>query len=142
MNKAKVVGISLIVLSIVLAVSVALGGSYAYAKIWTKKSTQKAIEQNPDMFKGYMYRMQTKIKSNWNPPKQEVSSRVTVFYSINKDGSLREYKILKSSGVKELDNAAIEALKKSFPSEPLPEGFGGKSVDVQFTFDYNVHKKN
>ncbi len=100
------------------------------------------MEQNPDMFKNYMYRMQTKIKSNWNPPSQDVSRGVTLLYTINRDGTLKKYKVLKSSGVKELDDAAIEALKKSFPSEPLPEGFGGKSVDVQFTFDYNVHKKN
>ena len=141
MNKAKVVGISLIALSVMLAIGVVLGGSCAYA-IWTKKSTQKLMEQNPDMFKNYMYNMQTKIKSNWNPPSQDVSRGVTLLYTINRDGTLKKYRVLKSSGVKELDDAAIEALKRSFPSEPLPEGFGGKSVDVQFTFDYNVHKKN
>lgn len=141
MNKAKTVGIGLIVLSVSLAIGVVLGGSCAYA-IWTKKSTQKLVEQNPDIFKGYMYRMQKNIKSNWNPPSQEVSRGVTILYTINRDGTLKKYKVLKSSGVKELDDAAVEALKKSFPFEPLPEGFGGKSVDVQFTFDYNVHKKN
>lgn len=141
MNKAKTVGIGLIVLSVSLAIGVVLGGSCAYA-IWTKKSTQKLMEQNPDIFKGYMYRMQKNIKSNWNPPSQEVSRGVTILYTINRDGTLKKYKVLKSSGVKELDDAAVEALKKSFPFEPLPEGFGGKSVDVQFTFDYNVHKIN
>lgn len=141
MNKAKTVGIGLIVLSVSLAIGVVLGGSCAYA-IWTKKSTQKLMEQNPDIFKGYMYRMQKNIKSNWNPPSQEVSRGVTILYTINRDGTLKKYKVLKSSGVKELDDAAVEALIKSFPFEPLPEGFGGKSVDVQFTFDYNVHKIN
>ena len=149
MNRSKIIGISLIVLSVMLAIGVAIGGSYVYAKgIWNKKpvSEVKTINkqpvENPEMFSVYMQKMQTKIKANWNPPEQETSKRVTLLYAINKDGSLKSYEVKETSGVKELDDAAIDALKKSSPFEPLPEGFGGKYIDVQFTFDYNVHKKN
>lgn len=39
-----------------------------------------------------------------------------------------------------MDNAAIEPLLKTAPFEPLPEDYNGKSIDIQFTFDYNVFK--
>ena len=143
MNRAKVVAISLIAFSVLLAIGIVFSGSYVYARVTkNQKKIEKTLNENPDIFKDYMYRMQKNIKSNWNPPEQEVSRSATVLYTINKDGTLKKCKVLKTSGVKELDEAAIEALKKSFPFEPLPEGFDGKSVDVQFTFDYNVHKKN
>ena len=143
MNKTKIAAISLITGVLLLALGVALCGSYVYARSMKEKvKAEELYKNNPDLFKDYMYNMQQTIKSNWNPPSQDVSSSVTLLYTINKDGSLKKYNVLKTSGTKEIDEAAISALKKSFPTEPLPEGFGGKSVDVQFTFDYNVHKKN
>lgn len=36
-----------------------------------------------------------------------------------------------------MDNSAIDALQKT-KFEPLPTAYKNKSVDVQFTFDYNV----
>ncbi len=40
-----------------------------------------------------------------------------------------------------MDASVLEALNKSAPFSPLPKKYKGNSVDVQFTFDYNVHKK-
>lgn len=93
------------------------------------------------LFRDYMPKMQNKIKSNWNPPKNKTSSSITLGFEIKKDGSLGEIKIQKSSGDEQADKMAIEALKKSVPFEPLPEGFEGDKIDVQFTFDYNVYQK-
>ncbi len=39
-----------------------------------------------------------------------------------------------------MDASALEALNKSAPFPPLPKKFKGDNIDVQFTFDYNVHK--
>ena len=40
-----------------------------------------------------------------------------------------------------MDASVLEALNKSAPFSPLPKkNIKGNSVDVQFTFDYNVHK--
>ncbi len=111
-------------------------------------STKLAINDMPDgktynlgLFNDYMPKMQHKIKSNWEPVKREVSSTVVVKYEIMKDGKLGDYEIISSSADKQVEKAAIKALKKSSPFEPLPEGFTGDKVDVQFTFDYKVHKK-
>ena len=120
-------------------------GSKSKTEFQTTKLTINDMPEgkttNLGLFNDYMPKMQRKIKSNWEPVKRETSSTVVVKYEIMKDGRLGDYEIVSSSADKQVEKAAIKALKKSSPFEPLPEGFVGDKVDVQFTFDYNVHKK-
>lgn len=149
MKLSKKVLITFIVGVSIIVVGICSTGGYVAAKVISKKTAASEIgvkttnpitEETPEMFTGYMRRMQMKIKSNWDPPKQDASKRVVVFYKIKKNGKLSSSKIIQSSGNKDLDKAAINALKKSAPFEPLPENFKKDYVDVQFTFDYNVWK--
>lgn len=91
--------------------------------------------QNGD-FGPYMTRMQDKIKSQWNPPAQDMNAQIVVKYRILRDGTLDSYGILSSSGSQVLDSAAIAALQSAAPFEPLPASFNRDSILVQFTFDY------
>ena len=96
--------------------------------------------ENQDEFQDYMRNMQINIKKNWNPPKNKTNAKVILSYKIAKDGSLISYSIYKSSGNKKIDKAAIYALKQAAPFGPLPAKYNKDSIDVQFTFDYKVHK--
>lgn len=147
MKKEEVVAICLIAGVLLLATGVAVGG-IVYAKgFWHKSSapeiqtTKESFVDNPEIFSAYMRDMQRRIKLNWEPPKEDVSKNVTLLYSINKDGSLKRYSVLRSSGSRKMDKSAVEALKKAAPFRPLPEDFKGEYVDVQFDFDYNVWEK-
>ena len=93
--------------------------------------------KEPD-FGPYMKELQRRIKMNWDPPKGNESKRVILLFSISKDGRLMSVKVHKSSGLPAADNAAINAVKLTAPFRPLPPEFKGNSVDIQFTFDYNV----
>lgn len=93
---------------------------------------------NPPYWNAYMSRLQHKIKMNWDPKKENNSSKVVVLMKIAKDGRLLSCKIYKSSGSYHIDNAAINAVHLSAPFEPLPYEYKGSSIDVQFSFDYNV----
>lgn len=93
----------------------------------------------PD-FGAYMKDLQRQMKYNWNPPKADENSHAVVLFSINKDGQLLKSKLIKSSGNPEYDKAALKTLELTQPFKPLPQEFTGQSVDVQFTFDYNVYK--
>lgn len=99
-------------------------------------SSSKEIPNEAD-FGPYMRKMQKNIKANWNPPKSSTSSSVTLNYSIQKNGKLTNVSVLKSSGDKKIDSAAVKSLKMTAPFEPLPDSFNGDHVDIQFTFDYN-----
>ena len=98
---------------------------------------QSETLSEPD-FGPYMRELQKRIKANWYPPKGNESKQVVLLFSISKDGRLSSIKVHKSSGLTAADNAAMTAVKLTAPFKPLPAGFKGQSVDIQFTFDYNV----
>ena len=90
-------------------------------------------------FGPYMRDFQNKIYSKWDPLKLSESYRIILLMKIAKDGRLLAVSIFQSSGNKACDDAALEAVYNALPFKPLPEGFKGKSLDIQFTFDYNVN---
>ena len=93
--------------------------------------------REPD-FGPYMRELQRRIKLNWDPPKGNESKRVVLLFKIAKDGRLLSCRIHKSSGLQAADNAAMKAVELTAPFRPLPADFRGQSIDIQFTFDYNV----
>lgn len=90
----------------------------------------------------YMKNLEKEIKNNWNPPKGNEGQRVIVKFKIDKDGRLLSCDIQQSSGNSEADAAAVEAVKITAPFKPLPKEFKGVSIDIEFTFDYNILRKN
>ncbi len=93
--------------------------------------------KEPD-FGPYMRELQRRIKMNWDPPKGNESKRVVLLFKIAKDGRLLSCKVNKSSGLQSADQAALKAVELTAPFRPLPADFRGQSIDIQFTFDYNV----
>ena len=93
--------------------------------------------REPD-FGPYMRELQRRIKLNWDPPKGNESKRVVLLFKIAKDGRLLSCIIHKSSGLPTADQAAMKAVELTAPFRPLPADFRGQSIDIQFTFDYNV----
>lgn len=90
-------------------------------------------------FAPYMRDLQYNIRSKWDPPKLSESKRVILLMKIAKDGKLLAASIFQSSGNKAYDDAALAAVYNAQPFKPLPEGFKGWSIDIQFTLDYNVN---
>lgn len=93
--------------------------------------------RDPD-FGPYMAELQRRIKRNWRPPRRNQSKRVILLFTIAKDGRLLNLKVHRTSGEPDTDRAAISAVQLSAPFKPLPTDFSGSSIDIQFTFDYNV----
>ena len=93
--------------------------------------------REPD-FGPYMRELQRRIKMNWNPPKGNESKRVVLLFKIAKDGRLLSCSVFKSSGLPSADKAALDAVKLTAPFKPLPAEYKNSSIDIQFTFDYNV----
>jgi TonB family protein len=93
--------------------------------------------REPD-FGPYMRELQRRIKMNWDPPKGNESKRVVLLFKIAKDGRLLNCSVFKSSGLPNADKAALNAVHLAAPFRPLPPEFKGQSIDIQFTFDYNV----
>lgn len=97
--------------------------------------------KEPD-FGPFMRDLQRRIKKNWYPPKGKESKRVVLLFKIAKDGRLLSCSVLKSSGLPSVDQAAIRAVTITAPFRALPASFEGSSVNIEFTFDYNVMREN
>lgn len=97
--------------------------------------------KGPD-FGPYMSKLQKKIKAKWDLPDETLPNRLVLKFKIYRDGSVKKLAILRSSGTKEADEGGIKAIQEAAPFATLPEGFKGKAITIQFTFDYNVLKPN
>jgi len=64
---------------------------------------------------------------------------VMIRFQIQKDGTLADKSatILSSSGKKDMDAAALGAIRTAAPFARLPEGYAATTLDLQFSFYYN-----
>lgn len=106
----------------------------------TKEKQKPSNIVEPD-FGPYMRELQRRIKANWNPPVDYRTKRVTVLFKVEKSGRLASCSVFQSSGNKDADKAAVDAIFNTAPFRPLPQEYSGKSIDIQFTFDYNVFNR-
>ncbi len=91
----------------------------------------------PD-FGPYMAELKRRIKRNWHPPHEDRSKTVVAIFTISKNGRLLNVRIIRGSNSKVADDAAIAAVRASAPFRPLPANYRDSTVDIEFTFDYDV----
>jgi TonB family protein len=95
----------------------------------------------PDIaFGPYMARIQEMIKQRWKPPRGSESKRIVVHFVINRDGSLSNLRLMQTNGDTLANEAALGAVRNAAAFPPLPVG-SAPSIDIEFTFDYNVFKR-
>ena len=91
-------------------------------------------------FAYYVQIVNRKVSENWL--KYEVdpgitdARRVYVTFDIMRDGHPLNVQLEQSSGVPSLDQSAVRALKRIDTFGPLPVGYSGNSVSVEFWFDF------
>ncbi len=95
------------------------------------------------MYRGYLDMLRQKVESIWHYPKraaeQGIYGDLLVRFVILKDGSLGEVKVLRTSGHRMLDTAAVDALRQGVPYWPLPEGWERQSLPITGRFIYNIN---
>ena len=102
--------------------------------------TKPTINAGRDVdFGPYMAELQRRIKRAWYPPKSHESDRIQVVFKVHTNGTMSNLRLSKSSSSAIANQAALKAIQNAAPFRPLPDG-APDSVDIQFTFDYNVFK--
>ncbi len=95
-------------------------------------------------FRPYLTRILASVRRNWHAVIPESArlglarGRVSLQFSVSRDGSVPKLVIAASSGVPALDRAAVAAISASNPFPALPGEFIGQTVRLQFKFAYNV----
>lgn len=106
----------------------------------TKQTSPASGSEKRDVdFRPYMVAMQKTIKDRWAPPKMRHGGETKVAFKVNTTGEISDVRITKSSGSVRLDSAALKALR-GLQLQALPQK-SPASVDIDFTFDYKLHRK-
>jgi len=90
--------------------------------------------------RGYMRMLKERIESIWQYPKEAakmgLSGDLYMKFTIKKDGRLGGVELLRTSGFKDLDEAAIKAVKKAEPFWPLPDDWDKDDLEIRGHFIY------
>ncbi len=96
----------------------------------------KEVSLNTTEFKyvSYFSKLKRKIKMVWKYPEtarvKGLQGTLTLRFTLNGDGSLRDVKVVQSSGYQILDEGAVEAVKKAAPFYSIPGVLGDNLVIV------------
>ena len=104
----------------------AAGAPMAFAEVEQKPSFQSG---DANAFTKWVF---GQLKYPEEAVKQQVEGRVTLQFTIAKDGKVKDVKVARSSGSQILDDEAIRIVSMSPQWEPGKQN--GEPVDVRFTF--------
>ncbi|MCS7163486.1 MAG: energy transducer TonB [Thermodesulfovibrio sp.] len=92
---------------------------------------------------GYLERLKEKIERVWQYPPQAVQRGIYgdlyIRFTIDKKGNLVSIELIRTSGYRILDDAAIKALKDAEPFWPLPEDWHKNTLTITGHFIYTLH---
>ena len=83
----------------------------------------------------YINYISKKVQNTWRPQSYHKNLSLTVHALFKNDGTIRRYKVVESSGYKDVDFTALAALQVNSPYEKFPEGATDKYIKVKFVFD-------
>jgi len=94
-------------------------------------------------FGPYMNQVVNRVRVNWYTLIPEIArlgrkGRVVIIFTIVKNGSIEDIRLVANSGTDPLDRAAMGSITASNPFARLPAGFDGDRLVLQFTFLYNI----
>lgn len=91
-------------------------------------------------FGWWLRRFVAHVKSNWFIPAmaQITSGRVVITFNVHRNGFITDIEVIKSSGHRALDSAAVNALRTSSPTVALPPEYPDDKAFFTVTFLYNV----
>jgi periplasmic protein TonB len=108
-----------------------------------KKDDSITFDTSDYRYAGYMKKLKEKIESIWiYPPEARMRGLygdLKIQFTIRKNGKLGAVDLVRTSGYKVLDDAAIRALKDGEPYWPVPEEWGMESYTILGHFVYTIY---
>lgn len=120
-------------------------GGEEYAKKTEDQQQKSTVTFDAKEFKyyGYMQRLKEKIEGIWQYPsdaaKRGIYGDLYISFTIKKNGTLGSVELVRTSGYKDLDDAAIKALKEAAPFWPLPEDWKKEGLTITGHFVYTLY---
>ena len=91
----------------------------------------------------YLKRLRERIESIWIYPPDAAAKGIygdlLIKFTIKKNGKLSSIELIRTSGYKYLDDAALRALRDAEPFWPLPDEWGMEAYTIQGHFVYTIY---
>jgi len=111
-----------------------------YAQIGTHPKRGLAFDTGEFKHRGYLRMLKERIEDVWKYPKEAaqrgISGDLYIRFTIKRDGSLGDVELIRTSGYRDLDEAAIRALKDAEPYWPLPDDWEKDTLEITGHFIY------
>lgn len=106
------------------------------------RSTKLSLNTIDTRYAEYMLSFKRRVELFWSYPTASVAraeqGRLKIDFTIDKDGTIKNIKLIKSSNYPALDDAAITALRLASPFQALPKNFDLNKIDINANFEYNL----
>ncbi len=91
----------------------------------------------------YMMKLKDRIEGIWRYPPEALRRGIYgepyIRFTIKKDGYLGSVELVRTSGYRELDEAALKAVRDGEPYWPLPESWGREGITITGRFIYSLY---
>jgi TonB family protein len=105
-----------------------------------------SLDTKDKRYISYAGLIKQKINYHWKYPEEAIKylieGNLTAFFSLSADGSMREIKIINSSGQKLLDREVIRAITAAAPFPPFPDTIKVSKLNINANFDYRLTTKD
>lgn len=99
------------------------------------------MPQYPGGERAMLQALMDELKYPETPFKEGIGGYTVVHFTVTKNGTIENIKIVKSSGNEELDTEAVRALKAGLTEKWTPGTIGGEPVDCQYTLPVKFNLK-
>jgi TonB family protein len=86
-----------------------------------------------------------RIMTRWRYPQEArrnlLEGKLTIIFSLARDGTMLQAKIPMPSGYEVLDEEALRAIRSAAPFPPFPEHISVNRLNIKATFDYRLKAK-
>ncbi len=107
-----------------------------------KEESSLTFNTKDYMYYGYMQRLREKIENVWRYPAEAgakgIYGDLYIRFTITKSGKLGAVDLVRTSGNRDLDNAALKALRDAEPFWALPEDWGRDGLTITGHFVYTL----
>jgi protein TonB len=91
-------------------------------------------------FGWYVQQVNRTVSNNWHrtevDPSVITAKRVYITFDILRNGTVENIRLTQASEIPSLNQSAMRALQRIDTFGPLPDGYSGSKVSVEFWFDY------
>jgi len=100
------------------------------------------LDSRDPVYLPYLARLKQRIQREWVYPEEAwsrgVSGNLLLVFTLNRNGSLTNLRLVQSSGFPILDQEALRAIKQSAPFDPFPPQMGEEPWNISASFHYNL----